>query len=287
MKYLNRPVRLLIAACISITGIFAGCSVLDPAEEVPSYIKIDAINLNIVNPNVQGSGSHKITDAWIYIDGTLIGAFELPCKFPVLAEGAHSLIVRAGIKMNGTSTTRAMYPFYRGYEETVSLTRGQVTQVNPTVEYFSGTNFLWLENFENQGISIDDITGANFPGILDTIGAPEAFEGHSGVVHLNADTFNFICRSSVPYSFAGGSDVYLELNYRCNNPFTIGIYSNTTQFIPWVTINASYGWNKIYVRLTDAMASNPNINYNVYFAMQKLDDVLEPYLYIDNIKLLK
>jgi hypothetical protein len=267
--------------------LFSRCSLLNPDEPIPAYIKIDRIDLTVAGG--QGSASHKITDAWVYVDGQLIGAFELPCTFPVIAaEGSHDIIVRAGIKMNGTSTTRAMYPFYRGYDATVTLTPGQVTTLNPVVTYFSGTNFLWIEDFEQPGLSLTDAPGSNFPNILQTISGPLAFESKSGAIQLNTDTFNMLLYSSIPYLLNATSPIYLELNYRSNNAFTVGIYNNTILYAPWVNVNPSGEWNKVYINITDAITNiSSGGNYHIYFAMQKEPSVTEPFLYLDNIKLLK
>ena len=45
----------------------------------PSWLAIDQFTLT-TNPDLQGSNSHGITDAWIFMDGRALGVFELPCK---------------------------------------------------------------------------------------------------------------------------------------------------------------------------------------------------------------
>ena len=97
-----------------LLGCFSGCSVFDPAEEIPSYLHIDAMTLTATGN--QGSSTSDITDAWVFMDGQLLGGFELPCTIPILAEGAHNFIIRGGVKMNGLSSTRAIYPAWKGWE---------------------------------------------------------------------------------------------------------------------------------------------------------------------------
>jgi len=53
---------------------------INPAEPIPSYIHIDKIDLT-TDYSSQGTSSNKITDAWIYVDNELIGAFEMPVTF--------------------------------------------------------------------------------------------------------------------------------------------------------------------------------------------------------------
>jgi len=40
-------------------------------EPIPAYIHIDKIDLK-TNYSIQGSNSHKIIDAWIYVDDQLL-----------------------------------------------------------------------------------------------------------------------------------------------------------------------------------------------------------------------
>jgi hypothetical protein len=285
MKHLLRTVGLLTVAI----GAFAfdGCSVFDPAEEIPSYVRIDSISLQINNSNLEGSASHKITDAWVYIDGDLIGAFEMPVNIPVLAEGTHQILVLAGIKQNGLSSTRAIYPEYKGWSSSITLTRGEIVSVSPVVEYYAATNFMWMCDFDQPGTNINDNFGP-WPGRMIEVSGAQAFENESGYVMLYSDTTEFYAQSSLSYQFNGAYDIYLEMNYSCNQNFVVGIYCvQTAAYIPWVEISASTSWNKIYIRLNDAVLTQPpGGSYHVYVAMKKDAAVANPWLAIDNLKLI-
>lgn len=285
MKHVLRKVGLHLLA-IGAFG-FGGCTVFDPAEEIPSYVQINSISVQINNAVVEGTGSSKITDAWLYIDGQLIGAFEMPVKIPVLNEGTHNILVLAGIKQNGLSTLRAIYPNYRGWSSTVTLTRGQVVTVNPVVDYYPGTNFMWMCDFDGPGTNMDDQYGP-WPGRLQEITGAAAFEIESGYVTLDSDTNEFYGQSSLSYSFNGAYDVYLEMNYSCNQPFVVGIYNTVNgDYIPWCEVNTSTSWNKIYIRLNDAILTQPPGGvYHVYIAMKKAADVANPWLAMDELKLI-
>jgi hypothetical protein len=284
--------RLLLAGIV-LSGFFSACSVLDPAEEIPSYLHIDAFNLS-ANLQTQGSSTSKITDAWIYMDGQLIGAFQLPCTVPILNEGTHHFIIRGGVKMNGLSATRAIYPFWKGWEGDVTLTRSQVKSIGTqTLNYFPGVSMDWIADFESVGINFaadQTVTSAK----VYKAAAPNAYEGlYSGYVYLNADTTIFIGVSSTAFSLPPTSDVYLEFDYRCNNDFTVGIQGpdgvNVDSHAALV-VTPSINWNKIYIRLTDVLADNNpagTIPFKIYFAMQQDAGNSQPYLYLDNIKLLK
>lgn len=284
---MKHVLRFSLAAALLGILPFAGCRIIDPAEDIPSYIRVNDIRLTITDTITQGSGSENITDAWIYVDGNLIGAFELPCTIPVLEEGTHDVLIKAGIRQNGLESTRAIYPFYKGWEEQVTFSRGQIVSVSPVVTYFPIVNFLWNCTFDAQGTNIDDVTGATWPNLLrDTLLG--GMEGKCGFVQLNADTNLFYCQSSNALVIDNGFDLYLELNYKCNQPFVVGIKNATNQeTIPWIQVMPESDWNKIYIRLNDAITASPGGSaYYVYIAMKKDDNVANPQLYIDNIKLL-
>ncbi|TND08055.1 MAG: hypothetical protein FD123_2609 [Bacteroidetes bacterium] len=278
-----RPALLLFFAAVSLTT----CKLIDPAEDVPAYIHIDHIDLVNVNTATQGTSQQQITEAWVYVDNELIGAFELPATLPVLFEGEHIIRVAAGVKQNGLSSTRAIYPFMKFYNETVNLQRGNTVTLQPQVEYFPGTSFPWLEGFEDPGLSLIDIPSAPFQNILEK--DSYAFEGSfSGFVRLTSDTFDCEVKSAGNFVLpTDGTPVWLELHYQCNNPFVVGVVTNTNEFRPWIEVDTSAAWNKIYIDLTTVCSRQPIAStIQVYIAMQKTADIAEARIYLDNIKLL-
>jgi hypothetical protein len=84
----------------------------------------------------------------------------------------------------------------------------------------------------------------------------------------------------------GNNNVYLELNYKCNQGFEVGVLAGVIQKST-VFITPSENWNKIYIQLSDAINRSPNSsNHKIYFKMVKTDDNPNPKMFIDNIKLL-
>lgn len=271
---------------IGTFGVFmAGCRVVDPAEDIPSYIHIEKMDLNAVGN--QGTSISEITDAWVYMDGELIGGFELPCTVPILAEGDHHFIIRAGVMQNGLSATRAIYPFYKGWESDVHLTRGQKNDLGTlTVSYFPG-NFpaTWIEDFGGSGMSLNSST--NYFAQMRRRTDAQSLEGSYGYVLLNNDSQDVITYSADAFSLNASTEVWLEFDYNCNHNFSVGIYDNNYNYTEWVVVAPSYGWNKIYIRLTDALVDILNNGpYKIYFAMHYTGSG-QANLYLDNIKLLK
>jgi hypothetical protein len=285
-----------LVACGILSGFFAGCKIIDPAEDVPSYLHIDAISLS-VSSSAQGSSTAKVTDAWIFMDGDLLGAFELPCDVPILAEGTHQFIIRGGVKMNGLTSTRAIYPAWKGWEGPITLTRGQSTTTSPVITYFPGIDFgnTWLLNFDAQGTSLVPDPTSSGTIVVDSL--YNLYENNCGYIHLDSDTTFFIGASSVGYLMPPINDTWVEFDYWSNTPFTVGIKETVTGYSkPWLEVQPNYQWTKIYVRLTDALSEAATVNsahspastpYKIYFAMIHPSSQAESNLYIDNIKLLK
>ena len=127
----------------------SSCDIINPKEQVPSYIGIYDISLLVPSQDegVFGSDSENITDVWLYTDNQLIGAFELPAVIPVLYEGMQNIKAYAGIKVNGISNSREIYPFYSYYEINMELIPGAVNTITPVVKYITESLAIDQERF--------------------------------------------------------------------------------------------------------------------------------------------
>src|SRR5687768_8122345 len=104
-------------------------------QAIPAYLTIPSISVNA--RSYEGSSSSNIADVWVYQNSNLQGEYEMPVEFPILAEGNTELLVFAGIKLNGISSTRAIYPFYDPDTINVTLIPTQADTVYPVVRYSS------------------------------------------------------------------------------------------------------------------------------------------------------
>jgi hypothetical protein len=178
-------------------------------------------------------------------------------------------------------------------------------KINPTLVYSSSTIFQWEEDFESgltfNSTSFSDTTINQTAPNPDPCTCPacpcssdpKVFEGtYSGVIDLDAAHPYFSGETQNSYYLPSGSDpVFLEMNYKANQSFDVGIYANSTtniQPIDIMTINASNTWNKIYINLNTAVNSNTiNANlYQVYIQVTKSDTVAYPEILLDNLKLI-
>src|SRR5204863_2517430 len=102
----------------------------------------------------EGSNSINVADAWVYVDGTIIGTFELPALFPVLHSGSHRLTVRPGILIDGIASTRTVYPFYEGFDTVVNFESEKIVHAFPKIHYSSSANLTHIEDFDHVGTYI-------------------------------------------------------------------------------------------------------------------------------------
>lgn len=282
MTYFYKFVILIIIVFLS------SCEIINPEEEIPSYIHLDKIDL-ITDYPTQGSNSHKISDAWVYLDNNLIGVFELPVTLPALAEGKHNLSIKAGIIINGIASSRTAYPFYTVYEQEIELIRQNTFNIDPTVSYLPAATFTVLEDFESAGITWEETSASDT--LLNKVYGTDVFEGtSSGAAYLDESRSLFECVSSEKYSLPkGGAPLYLELNYKGSNTLTVGIFSYTLSQIiqkPVLYLNPTSEWKKIYLDLSTAVSSEVNaLEYQVFIGALKDEGLVASEIYIDNIKL--
>ena len=266
--------------------------------DIPSYIAIDSIRLSVTGD--QGTAYNKIVDAWVYTDNDLEGAFELPDTFPVLKTGSLQLKILPGIKINGMAETRAAYPFFNPITIPLTLTHEKVTEIgNKVTTYNSNTVFAWFEDFEDPNVSIDTTSRSDVK--LTRVGDPSlaslvAGEGNSfcGKVVIQNDSSIFECISHDSFVFPQytsdlESSVFMELSYKTNCPFTVGLFIHGAQTVqkPIVVVNPSSTWNKIYINLTPTVLLNTDAtSFRVFINAQKAENGPDAQIYLDNIKLL-
>ena len=187
-------VKFLDIFCLILFSIaFLSCEDFEGEQTIPAYLKIDSIALKIVSPS-QGSASSKITDAWVYIDEQLIGAFELPATIPLLYTGKHRLTIIPGIRMDGMVQLRAYYPLYNQIRREIFLSPDSVTIIKGNLingkntiytTYKDLVQFSWSENFEDENLALDTTKKSNVNFMLTPEDDPATFEGlHSGKIIL-------------------------------------------------------------------------------------------------------
>ena len=271
--------------------VLTSCEKFSGSQEVPAYLKIDSIYIT-TDYSTQGSASNNITDAWVYVDGQLIGAFEMPCKFPVLQNGIHKVTILPGIKINGISSTRGAYNFYTPINLNAKFGIDSVTGLKTLhTTYSTSSNFLWREDFEGTSISLDTTTRSTVPVKTTAEGSPLTIEGIHSAIMITDSTNDFAEVQSHVNFVIPLSEVYLELNYNINTITTVGViltgYSAYIQ-LPVLNLNVTNGKaKKIYIDLTPALNYTTGIDhFRVYFGGFKDSGVKQGIMVIDNVKLI-
>ena len=219
-RYLFFPFLLSL---LSIVIILPSCSIIEPAAPSPSYIQIDTILLNSVQ-SVSGSSSHKITDAWVIVDGEYLGTFPVPGKFPIADGGTHSITIRAGIMEDGISSLRTAYVKFTSFDTTMNMSVGEMYSIIPRVEYNSFNSYPNMEDFEDATLDLVSTSAGNTPVNIITAPDPNVFEGNSGkVVLIDTNTVLEIA-SSAPFTLPLNTLTYVELNYKSEIDFVVGVY---------------------------------------------------------------
>lgn len=278
--------------------LFASCEKNNPD---PVWIEINKWELE-ANPNLANEPSvlfHKITDAWVYVDGDLMGVFELPVKIPVLKEGLMKIRILPAVKNNGISATKKIYPFLVAYEETVNLQKNELATISPVTHYKDGCKF-WLEDFEDPTFdvasgtnSLTDMTKESDPSVID----PTINEGAFGRITLNtaqntytgSTTANAFGTLNMP--LPKGTDVYLEIDYHTTNNLVTGVLAISSNGITDnvnVQINAQKDgpfWNKIYIQVDEIVSMSTSAERFEFSFNAVLDEGdTQGEINIDNIK---
>ncbi len=286
------PFSFLVLLSIVVLGIFSGCNLLNPDEEIPAYVRLDSVIMenHPAEPVSVGSLSQKIVDGWIYVNDNVAGVYEMPFIVPFLNAGSNRLQIRAGILENGISANRVAYPFFFPFDTIIDFTPGAINRIAPRITYDTATKFPVIENFEAAGLKFEK-TSQSDTSLMVITDAAEVFEGlASGFSVLASNHSLFEIATTDSYVLpVGGKPVYLELNYKCNNTFSVGIFANlpgqVQQISTSVFVNPTTTWKKIYINLTEVVSTASSAtNYKIYIQMQRNSGVSTPHIFLDNIK---
>ena len=285
MKYLKS--LLFILFIINLTA----CQKELEADRA-SYVTIESFNYNTNNnetiPFSNDFESINISDCWVTFNGQFIGAYEMPSNIPVHMSGNINARISPGIKVNGISSNRIIYPFYKEYEISTEINLDQNIELYPITEY-------------RDNVDLDDLTGGDFEigNILiatefsDTIPITQTenvFQGNkSCAIYLDTTNQYFLIKNIEPLTFQNYiDDIFLELDFKSSIPFRVGLILNndvsTRQ--EHMIIYESNDWKKLYLDLSPIIGLGGNLNtYNVYFEANLPDEISSGFVYLDNLKI--
>ncbi|MCX6198687.1 MAG: hypothetical protein NTY88_05635 [Bacteroidetes bacterium] len=260
---------LLFAAAICFSP---SCNKM-PNGGVPFYMRMDSAKVTF--PSV---GDNGIKDVWVEANSTNLGAYEMPCNFPVLATSTVRFVVSAGVYESGQSSVRVIYPFYQPDTFTITATNANQYAHHPSFSYKTGATFP----FPNETFSLASGFGAKMQRI-DTLGIS------FGRITAQTDS-NVEAAQINTYALPFDRDVWLEFDYKSEVPFYTGFYGSylsgaSVVRFPVLFLTPRDNWTKIYLKLADQINAVRADKYNLFF------EALRPYgsaggsVSIDNVKL--
>jgi hypothetical protein len=261
--------------------LFFSCKKYSPA---PAAFFITSDRVTVAPTSSQGSASHKISDLYLYVDGQFQGAYPVGHTMPIVNKNSSvKLDVFAGIKNNGISDLSITTFFYDRITFDTLVESGTTISRPFTFKYNPNVKFVWLENFDNPlGFSL--IKSSNSDTTYKVISGADAFEGKSAELGLNGGLVGQV-ESAASYTLPyGNSNVYLELDYKCNTDFMVGL-TDGVNTKPALMVKAHDSWNKIYIQLAHAINDAPKLSsYKVFFHVTA-NETSTPRVWLDNIKL--
>jgi hypothetical protein len=286
--------RIIFYFCLAI--FFTSCETEGP---IPAYIKANRSVL-ITDPFTEGSNSAKINNLYMFVDNQMIGVRDYQddsLVLPSIYTGLREITIVPAIYDDGSVLKRVPYPFYTSYIESLNLIPGRTTALNPIFRYRTNTSFGFIEDFENVGsllgkdLDNDPATNLN---IVSTNPRDPALpnEVHSGLIQV--DTGHTIAKFSTSISYPipiSSTAVYIEMDYRCTNSFTVGLRKfrggDPPIELSHIIVAPKENWNKIYLNITNLVKVSPADTYELLFLMQ-LDNPakIRGELQLDNVKLL-
>lgn len=278
--------------------LFSACS-KDRQVAVPAYVCVPSIQHTPGDPFVEGSSQHNFEDAWIAVDGQIIGANNLPTTLAAILgeEPNYNVSIYAGVPSDGISTHRIIYPFFDPYEINMELEAGRIDTVYPNFQYNDEVEFFIVEDFENAGVAFgedrDDFADSYLEKQTDDV-----FEGdYSGQMRL--DTAHWECYVGTSFRLSDlqrpntATPVFLEMHYKTEEVISVGLiahYDNGLADEIFIKggVNPSDGWKKIYFDLTEDIFTLNAARYTLILraAVSDFEENVSPKVYLDNIKIL-
>jgi len=293
-------IRLFFFIIVGILFFITSCDIINPEEPIPAYLVISEFTLN-TDLATEGTNSHKITEAQIFVANELIGIFTLPATVPVLAEGAQDVQIFPAIRSNGLGDITDIYPFYERYQTTLDFVPGNTETITPVTKYLDNVKFFFepQESFEDGTLTFGiDLDGD--PATTIELTNQEVFEGNgSGLIELERADAQMELGSNLITDLPTNSNAtFLELNYKTEASFLVGVlgYDSQGRIIYSLIdkgVNSKADWNKIYFDFSEEMIDLISIQDQLAgWRLVIVSDLFDgesdqANIYLDNIKLVQ
>lgn len=275
----------------SLSPLLFACK--DEAEPIPAYLDLQPFE--VASPG--GAAWHKVTDGWLYVNGEFLGAYTLPAKVPVLAEGESEILLFPGVKENGILATPNIYPYLTKYDKKYILEAAQTTTVKPVTAYDSKAIFAFgsgrgdFDGGSNIGLENRDSDDA----LNVKITAEGAFAGQCLLMQVDTahPVMDVATEKMKELPITGAPEVWLEMHYKNDVPFFLYLLGGAEEVSQRIfQFNLSENWNKIYINLTEPITNTAKSEQRLYFRLSLPKNDAGKYsqpsgnVWIDNIRVL-
>lgn len=262
-----------------------GCNIINPAEEIPTYLQVDSFQFEKNRTDNTGGTTHQIRSVFAVYNGRNIGGFDLPARIPVLASGTGELILFPMVDNSGLFSYQLQYAHYTPYKTTLTADPGKTIAIAAKTGYTALSNFYYVEDFEN---SNDFVTVSGAP-VANTTDPAEVLDGtRSGKFSVDTGGLTTTVTTNRKFVFVStNSEPVLELDYKSTAYLRVGIYAeNYTQPNYFLTLLPSPKANKVYIPLQQAIAKLGSGAANFHFAFQIYPDgdAKSGYVIVDDVK---
>lgn len=254
--------------------------------EADTAFRLTASEVNVITTINQGSGAHRITDLWLYVNGQFQGAYPVGNAMPIVNNGASAKIdIFAGIRSNGIAARRNFWKLYAPISfDTLAETGSDISKALH-FKYSEAVKFVWVEGFSSSsGYSVKKTPGSDTTFKIVT--GADAFEDRSIEIGLTDNAKLAQIESSQTFTLpSANAEVYIEFNYKAYAEFSMGLIDDLNRMRPVISVSPISTWNKTYISLADAINQGESSNFKVYFRMLKTSDTVNTKFFLDNLKI--
>ncbi len=277
-----------ISIFLLLTSFIISCDVINPEEQIPTYVKID--NIRVLDKH-QNPVTSKVTSASLSYGNSnsisLVGVFRLPMITPVLANEDGDLFILPGVDTDGRISQSYKYPFYKLVKDTIEYKPGD------TIDYGTVTCYL-IDTFEaklNDGFENGSSFHVEGPdsAASTTIQSQIVSSGNQALELKLSDPQDVAYYTSdIQLSLRYNKSTFLEFDYYSEADFGVVLFyldqqTQNYQEFNLLGVRGKGEWNKLYVNLTDEVNYLGPTNLRVGFKLLR-NDAPEVKVYLDNVK---
>lgn len=276
--------RMIKFLWVPLLGLIFACT---PDQDAPRYIHISEQILE-TTPE-QGAAVSDFKDAWIFVDGTNIGHYELPRTIPVIYNSSSAVIsIQAGVRENGILSTPSAYPFTNNFEIVMNSAELAVDTLTPNYNFHSGTKVVLFEGFEANHLFTFDADNTDTTNLVVT-STTASTGSNSGMLQVGEEASMEVA-SSTNYSELplNNTPIYVEFDYKSDIEMAVGLlgYNNGQPLEAYFALaNPSEDWQRLYVDISPLVLEGQLDSYRLLFQINtKGLAATSGTAYIDNIK---